>query len=173
MKEFLEETKAFIMPFETWYAKSLELLKEPHYIKIGFFKDDGSTEGEFRLVWDSGGIQLKVYDDAWEALNRMPELLQLLSDISEKGDTYSPYEFALILRNYLGYKDITERIPVPTNFPELSEEDKKEYERLKKDVLSKCELAAIVDTKERKAAWHEAIGNISRFHKLHGMSDAD
>lgn len=107
-KNFLESAKAFIIPFETWYAETSVKPFEKEHIMVGFYYEGEGTEGEFRLEWDKFGIILKAYNDSWEALSKMPELLHLLAKIDREGKEPTVKEFAEMLKG-LGYKDITER----------------------------------------------------------------
>ncbi|MFR1537516.1 MAG: hypothetical protein ACLSUP_02615 [Blautia massiliensis (ex Durand et al. 2017)] len=110
MKEFLESAKAFSIPHEAWYGDiSVKPFSKYPYIMIGFYYGDGGTEGEFQIVWEDIGIKLKAYDDSWEALSKMPELLHLMSEIDRNQEKPSIREFSDRLKK-LGYKDITERI---------------------------------------------------------------
>lgn len=105
IKEFLNEAKAFSIPTRAWFANVLK--EEPEHIMIGFYYENDGTEGEFKLEWNDIGIQLQAYNDSWEALSKMPELLELMAklDSNEKEPTVD--EFATLLKQ-LGYKDITE-----------------------------------------------------------------
>ena len=58
------------------------------------------------------GIALKAYNDAWEALSKMPELIELLGKIDRGEREPTVKEFAEMLKE-LGYKDITERPYLP------------------------------------------------------------
>lgn len=111
MKEYLDSAKAFSIPYEAWYAGSSMKSIEPYpYLMIGFYYDGDGTEGEFKIVWDSIGIRLMAYDDSWEALSRMPELINLMAMIDRNDIKPSITEFVEFLKK-MGYKDITERIP--------------------------------------------------------------
>ena len=107
-KRYSKAARAFSIPHQTWYAEtSVKPYHENEYMYIGFYYENG-TEGEFRLEWNNVGIQLKVYDDSWEALSKMPELMELLAKLSRENKTPSINEFAEMLKE-LGYKDRTER----------------------------------------------------------------
>lgn len=97
MKQFLESAKSFIIP--------KKLYGENPYIMIGFYNEHG-TEGEFKIEWNSIGIQLKAYEDSWEALSKMPELIKLLAKIDREKLEYSVQDFADELVK-LGYKNIS------------------------------------------------------------------
>jgi hypothetical protein len=110
MKEFLESAKAFSIPHEAWFGEtSIKPISKYPYLMIGFYYENDGTEGEFQIVWENIGIQLKAYHDSWEALSRMPELLRLLAEIDRNQETPSVREIADRLKE-LGYKDITERV---------------------------------------------------------------
>ena len=47
--------KAFTIPCEAWYKDAAS--GEPH-IHIGMYCESGGCEGEFKIVWDSIGMQL-------------------------------------------------------------------------------------------------------------------
>ena len=78
---FKESAKAFSIPYEAWYAETSVKPFENEHIMIGFYYENDGTEGEFRLEWGKYGIALKAYNDAWEALSKMPELIELLGKI--------------------------------------------------------------------------------------------
>ena len=105
IKEFLNEAKAFSIPTRAWYANALN--REPEHIMIGFYYENDGTEGEFKLEWSSIGIQLQAYNDSWEALSKMPELLELMARLDSNEEEPTVDEFATLLKQ-LGYKDITE-----------------------------------------------------------------
>lgn len=110
MKEFLESAKAFSIPHEAWYGEtSVKPFSEYPYMMIGFYYENDGTEGEFQIVWEDIGIRLKAYDDSWEALSKMPELLHLMGEIDHNKEKPSMGEFSARLKK-LGYKDITERV---------------------------------------------------------------
>lgn len=107
-KEFLDSAKAFTIPYEAWYAETSVKPLEKEYIMIGFYYENDGTEGEFRLEWGKYGIELKAYNDAWEALSKMPELIELLARIDREEKEPTVKEVAEMLKE-LGYKDKTER----------------------------------------------------------------
>lgn len=110
MKEFLETAKAYSIPHETWYAEtSVKPFSKYPYMMIGFYYENDGTEGEFQIVWEDIGIRLKAYDDSWEALSKMPELIKLMAEIDHNKEQLSITEFSDRLKK-LGYKDITERV---------------------------------------------------------------
>lgn len=106
MREFLESAKAFSIPHEEWFR---ETPIKPFYLMIGFYYENYGTEGEFQIVWDNFGIQLKAYDDSWEALSKMPELINLMAEIDNNHEQPSITEFCDRLKK-IGYRDITERV---------------------------------------------------------------
>lgn len=102
----MEKAKAFEIPSEAWYAPYLEW-EIPH-IMIGFYYENEDTEGEFRIDWEEIGPRIKAYSDSWEALSKMPELIELLAKIDREKLEYTIDEFANELIK-LGYRDITKR----------------------------------------------------------------
>ena len=104
-KEFLSNAKAFSIPARAYYADAFK--GEHDHIMIGFYYENDGTEGEFRLEWSRIGIQLQAYNDAWEALSKMPELLELMAKLDNDNIEPTVDEFAVLLKE-LGYKDITE-----------------------------------------------------------------
>ncbi len=108
-KEFLNSAKAFTIPHEAWYAETVIKPLENDYIMIGFYYENDGTEGEFAIEWEQYGIRLKAFNDAWEALSKMPELIELLGKIDREEKEPTVKEFAEMLKE-LGYKDITERV---------------------------------------------------------------
>ena len=73
------------------------------------YYESGGCDGKFRFVWEKIGIQLRAYDDSWEVLAQMPELINLMGriQIEELKPTIS--EFAEMLKG-IGFKDLTERV---------------------------------------------------------------
>lgn len=98
-------TKGFSIPSKSWYADVIGEKKES--ITIGIFTEDGGTQGEFRLEWEELGIRLKAYNDSWETLNQMPELINLLAEIERAGTEPTLEKFAEMLKE-LDYEDQTE-----------------------------------------------------------------
>lgn len=97
--------KAFSIPHEAWYK---DIVLEGPHIYAGMYYESGGTDGEFRIVWDNIGIQLRAYNDSWEALSRMPELIGLMAKIDREKLNPTVTEFAEMLEK-IGFKDITER----------------------------------------------------------------
>lgn len=104
-KAYDDKAKSFRIDDEAWYANQGGA--RDRCITIGFYYKDG-TEGEFRIAWEPVGMRLMAYSDAWEALTKMPELLELMAKIDREGAEPSVEEFACMLTE-IGYKDITER----------------------------------------------------------------
>ena len=59
-------------------------------------------------VFSVKGIQLRAYDDSWETLSRMPELMDLMARIQIEELKPTVSEFAEMLKG-IGFKDITAR----------------------------------------------------------------
>lgn len=100
-----ESIKAFIIPHEAWYGNTV--LGEPH-IYIGLYYESGGCDGEFKIVWDNIGIQLRAYDDSWGVLAQMPELIGLMGRIQTGKLNPTLKEFSELLES-IGFKDMTER----------------------------------------------------------------
>lgn len=96
--------KAFNVPYRSWYKDAV--VGEPH-IYIGLYYENGGCDGEFRIVWDNIGIQLRAYDDSWKVLAQMPELIELLGKIQIEESKPTIKEFSELLKS-IGFKDITE-----------------------------------------------------------------
>ena len=105
MIESKKSVKAFTIPYEAWYKDSI--LGDPH-IYIGMYYENEGCDGEFRIVWDNVGIQLRAYDDSWEVLSHMPELIDLMGRIQMEKLKPTIEEFAEMLKR-IGFKDITDR----------------------------------------------------------------
>ncbi len=100
--------KAFSIPSEAWHKDVIRMISEKPHIQIGMYYEDGSTDGEFSVAWDGIGIQLRAYDDSWEVLSHMPELIDLMGRIQIEELRPTVQEFAGMLKG-IGFKDITER----------------------------------------------------------------
>lgn len=105
MEESGKSIKAFTIPCEAWYK---DAVSGEECIHIGMYRENGGCEGEFRIVWDNIGIQMRAYDDSWEVLNNMPELIDLMGRIRIEELKPTIKEFAEMLKS-IGFKDITER----------------------------------------------------------------
>lgn len=105
MAETEESIKAFTIPYEACYKSAV--LGEPH-IYVGMYYESGGCEVEFKVVWDSIGIQLRAYKDSWEVLSNMMELIELIGRIQIEELNPTIEEFAEMLKG-IGFKDITER----------------------------------------------------------------
>lgn len=103
-----DSIKAFILPHESWYKDAIDLVSELPHIQIGMYYRNGSCDGEFKIVWDNIGIQLRAYDDSWEVLSNMPELIDLMGRIQIEELRPTIEEFAEMLKS-IGFKDLTER----------------------------------------------------------------
>lgn len=97
--------KAFMVTNEAFYARSLPP-DRPNEIMIGFYYEEGGTDGEFAIRWRDVAPRLEVFEDAWKALKQMPELLDLLAQMDGKNIT--PKELSSELLK-IGFKDYTER----------------------------------------------------------------
>ena len=100
--------KAFSVPSKAWHKDVIKKISEKPHIQIGMYYEDGSTDGEFNIAWDDIGIQLRAYDDSWEVLSHMPELIDLMAKIGRERLEPTISEFAGMLKG-IGFKDITER----------------------------------------------------------------
>lgn len=100
--------KAFILPHESWYKDAIHLATELPHIQIGMYYENGSIDGEFKIVWDNIGIRLMAYDDSWEVLIRMPELIDLMRRVQIEKLNPTINEFVEMLKG-IGFKDLTER----------------------------------------------------------------
>lgn len=102
---FRDDAKAFIIPAEAWFGLQVKN-RRPHMM-IGFYYET-FTYGEFKIEWTRNGIQLQAYSDSWQALGKMPELIELMAEIDRQRINPSIHEFAHMLE-CMGYKDITPR----------------------------------------------------------------
>lgn len=78
-------------------------------VMVGFYEPEGGTAGEFAVRWRSIGLpeptpSLEVFDDAWAALARMPELVHALAQYD--GQNITPEALCRLLLE-LGFKDFT------------------------------------------------------------------
>lgn len=81
-------------------------------LNIGFYADEGGTSGEFTIQWEklSGNIvpRLQAFDDGWDALVNMPELLEFMASID--GQHLPIGKFVEKLKE-IGFQDYTKREP--------------------------------------------------------------
>lgn len=97
--------KAFSIPHEAWYRNTIS---EKPYIRVGEYYDYGGCAYEFKFVWDDIGIKLEIYNDAWIAFCKMPELVDLMNKIQTQKFNPTIEEFSKMLKD-IGFKDITSR----------------------------------------------------------------
>lgn len=109
MRDHKECTKGFSQLSKAWYGEvNLKNAKYSDQITIGFYHPDGGTTGEFEIRWEELGgkltPKLTAYDDSWDALSKMPELISKLADLDERD--VSPDDFSMVLRE-IGFEDFT------------------------------------------------------------------
>lgn len=117
MKDHVGCFRGFTHYNEAWYAQTVKLgagiLDEIH---IGFYSPEGGTTGEFTVEWiELSGREvprLRVFDDAWDVLARMSDLLGRMADLDNQNVT--PQAFCKLLLE-LGFEDRTARKP-PSRF---------------------------------------------------------
>ena len=97
--------KGFFIPVEAWYKNTVTGNPE---IWIGFYYKNGRTDGEFKIEWDNIGISLHAYNESWEVLSKMPELIALMAKYDREKIEPDIKEFAEQLKK-IGFKDVTER----------------------------------------------------------------
>lgn len=116
MKQLTDCVKGYVIPHQAWGAKNEEMEENrpcPR-IEVGIYCHSGGTLGEFLFVWEELGIRLRAYEDSWEVLGQMPELIRYMARISRKNEKVTVEEFAKQLKR-LGYEDFTERVR-PKNY---------------------------------------------------------
>lgn len=111
MKQLTDCVKGYVIPQETWYAKTEGVAASLRYpqIEVGIYFRSGGAMGEFRFEWDEFGIRLKAYDDSWKILRQMPELIRYMARVSRKNMKITVEEFAGQLKRW-GYVDFTQRV---------------------------------------------------------------
>jgi len=102
---FFPSKRTFVVTKKTWYDRVKNIESYPSII-LGFTMDDGSTEGEFEIEWNPTGVLVKVFDDAWEALYRMPDLMTAMAKFSKRKNQVTIEEFTDMLK-HLGFRDET------------------------------------------------------------------
>lgn len=115
MKELTDCVKGYVISHEAWYSKNkgITAAMQCPQIEVGMYFRSGGTMGEFLFVWEEFGIRLKAFDDSWQVLGKMPELIRCMVRISHKGKKITIKEFAEQLKR-LGYEDLTERVQPKT-----------------------------------------------------------
>ena len=102
MKGFYRSAKAY------YYGSLVHSESVVCDIMVGDYNPGGGCKGEFAIEWKSLGgkviPQLRAWDDSWNILTDMPELLTLMKNIA--GLNVSEEQFAAHLEG-LGYKDLT------------------------------------------------------------------
>ena len=102
--------KGFYWTSRAYYAKALPRLDEKYddEIMIGRLSEHDGCEYEFAIRWVALGGKsvpyLEMFQDAFLAINDMPELMQALAALHE---TYPQPQEIFDLLIGLGYKDFT------------------------------------------------------------------
>lgn len=101
----------YVLPKEAWYR---EVVREEPEIQIRASSRGGGCLWEFAAVEvENIGVQLRIFDDAWRALNDIPEFFQIIA-ASGQGTTLDDVRKIL---DGMGAVDSTERTR-PTPDPE-------------------------------------------------------
>jgi hypothetical protein len=111
MDKHKDTFKGFCHTGEAWYRETASIGRDSvDEVMIGFYAHTGGTSGEFCIRWRtiSGHAvpRLEAYDDAWDALANMPELLALFASVDNQN--IKPVELCGKLVE-LGYQDRTPR----------------------------------------------------------------
>jgi len=109
MKDHTGCERAFHQSSRAWYTEHLPLdagiFDE---FMVGMYHPEGGSTGEFKIIFQNLGgdivPRLCAYDDSWDALFNMGDLLESMADADDKN--ISPEEFRKLLV-LLGFKDIT------------------------------------------------------------------
>ena len=105
--------KSFSWYSRSWYGKmKISEMNFVDNLTIGFYHEEGGTSGEFSIQWDYllNNIvpQLKAFDDGWNALANMPELLEYLASVDDQHTTIDVFVDNLLR---LGFADRTAKKP--------------------------------------------------------------
>jgi hypothetical protein len=132
--------KTFYCSNLAYYANAIGRTKKETMISLD---SGGGTYGEFAIRWvDIGNDlvpQLQAFDDSWDALSQMPELIESLKEIDNQNYSQSDFN-ELLLR--LGYEDKTP----------YSDPDGKDFDQINKDILlrTKKDLQKEIDKINKK-----------------------
>lgn len=112
MKDFSDCEKQFSIHSQAWWSQSSQPSSDfVDEITIGFYDREGGCAGEFGVRWcelaGSASPQLQVWDEDWQVLAAMPELIELLAKLGDTRPSVS--EFAGELTK-LGFVDRTPRV---------------------------------------------------------------
>lgn len=120
----MENKRTFIHLAEAYYAKSTLLPDEVVDEVLMRICDDGYESNEVMFRWhDLNGTypfpRLEVFDDAWDALPRIHDVLDALSQ--HNGQHIAPSDFCKLLLT-LGFEDVTPRVN-PHTAPDDTDDD--------------------------------------------------
>lgn len=101
--------KSFSWYSRSWYGKTLPLDEGiVDELTIGFYTDDDECFGEFIIQWEdvarSITPRLKAFDDSWNVLANIPELLEYLASVDSQNTPIDKFVDNLLR---LGFKDRT------------------------------------------------------------------
>lgn len=103
---------AFYATHLAWYGTD-DVLDECYAeVMVGFFNDEGGTAGEFGFRWQMLGgkpaCRLEAFSDSWNALSRMPELMNWMKSWDQLFQNNTPEPEDLIAWLKLnGFRDET------------------------------------------------------------------
>jgi hypothetical protein len=102
--------RQFVHGAEAWYAGTSIGSDRVDYVCIGMYHPDGGSTGEFMVTWlklgDKVVPRLEVFDDAWSALWKFADVLQVMAGLDNESIT--PNDFCLMLLGQ-GIEDATPR----------------------------------------------------------------
>ena len=110
MKHGIEGIWGFHWLSRAWYSDTM--LRDAEFedeVMVGFYSEDGGTDGEFAVRWFDLGLsgltpQVQAFDDSWAAMWERRDLLESLA--AKDNQNITPEELVEILVT-LGFQDLT------------------------------------------------------------------
>lgn len=101
--------RGFYWTKKAWYSKRSMLEHHKHEVMFGLYCEDGGTNGEAAMHWVDLGTyglaaRLEAFQDSWEMLASMPDLVAKLGELNGKRVTEEQFIETLL---ELGFEDIT------------------------------------------------------------------
>lgn len=98
--------RQFTQTSRAWYASTALSPGELDEVRIGvdWVEPEDGCEYEFLIKWNPIGPRIEMYDDAWQALRDMPDVMSWLADHDDEHPTAEAVCEALLA---MGFVDST------------------------------------------------------------------
>ena len=108
-------SKCFVWFSKAWHSKHQKLRQDDvDELSIELRNSDGILVGSFLIIWGelSGSVvpRLKAFDDSWDALFNMPELLEYMSSIDDCNVPINEFVDALLKLGFIDETPVTRKV---------------------------------------------------------------